>query len=75
LHRAPSTGASFKEPYLLDSDENHKDLERLVARWHTMLRLNSAARGWAYDRLSDLARIPRIPGTRRTIKTRRVPRT
>jgi len=35
-----------------------------VARWHTMLRLKSAARGWAYDRLSDLARVLRIPGTR-----------
>jgi hypothetical protein len=28
-----------------------------------MLRLNSAAHGWTYDRLSDLARVLRIPGT------------
>ncbi|MGB9604659.1 MAG: hypothetical protein ACPL88_02115, partial [Bryobacteraceae bacterium] len=26
-------------------------------------RLNAAARGWAFDRLSDLARVLRIPGT------------
>jgi hypothetical protein len=53
----------FKEPYIFDSEEDRKDVARLVARWHTMLRLNAAARGWAYDRLSDLARILRIPGT------------
>ena len=53
----------FKEPYIFDTEEDRKDVARLVARWHTMLRLNAAARGWAYDRLSDLARILRIPGT------------
>jgi hypothetical protein len=54
----------FKEPLIFDSGEERAEAARLVARWHTMLRLNSAARGWVYDRLSDLARILRIPGTR-----------
>jgi hypothetical protein len=35
-----------------------------VARWHTLLCLNASSRGWAYDRLADLARVLRIPGTR-----------
>jgi len=53
----------FKEPCVFGSDEERTDVARLMNRWHTMLRLNSAARGWAYDRLSDLARVLRIPGT------------
>lgn len=53
----------FKEPHLFDSDEERNRVARLVARWHTLLRLRAAAKGWAYDRLSDLARVLRIPGT------------
>ena len=53
----------FKEPHIFVSDEERTDVARLLNRWHTMLRLNSAAHGWAYDRLSDLARVLRIPGT------------
>jgi len=53
----------LKEPQIFDTDEERKDAARLVARWHSLLRLNAAARGWSYDRLSDLARVLRIPGT------------
>jgi hypothetical protein len=53
----------LKEPHAFESDEDRAEVARLVARWHTMLRLKSQARGWSYDRLSDLARILRIPGT------------
>jgi hypothetical protein len=53
----------FKEPIVFDSDEERAEVARVTARWHTMLRIQSAAKGWAYDRLSDLARILRIPGT------------
>ena len=53
----------LKEPTIFESDEERRDAAHLAARWHTMLRLNAAARGWAYDRLSDLARVLRIPGT------------
>ncbi len=53
----------FKEPYLFESDEDRKEVQRAVARFHTMLRLSAAKQGWLYDRLSDLARVLRIPGT------------
>jgi len=53
----------FKEPYIFDHDEERKQAASLVARWHTLLRLNAAARGWVFDRLSDLARVLRVPGT------------
>ena len=53
----------FKEPYIFEGDDDRRDAARLAARWHTLLRLNASARGWAFDRLSDLARVLRIPGT------------
>jgi hypothetical protein len=53
----------FKEPLTFDTDEERKDAVRVVNRWHTMIRLRCGARGWAYDRLSDLARVARVPGT------------
>jgi hypothetical protein len=53
----------FKEPLVFETDQERKDVAGLAARWHSLLRLNAAARGWAYDRLSDLARVLRIPGT------------
>jgi hypothetical protein len=53
----------FKEPLMFDSDEERRQASRLVSRWQTLLRLNAAGKGWAFDRLSDLARVLRIPGT------------
>jgi len=53
----------LKEPYMFDTDADRSSAARLVTRWHTLLRLRAAAKGWAYDRLSDLARVLRIPGT------------
>jgi hypothetical protein len=54
----------FKEPYIFESDEERNEVQRVVARFHTMVRLNAAKFGWDYDRLSDLARVLRVPGTR-----------
>jgi len=54
----------LKEPYIFDDADDRKETASLVSRWHTLLRLNAAARGWAFDRLSDLARVLRIPGTK-----------
>ncbi len=54
----------FKEPLIFDSDQERDAAARLLTRWHKMLERNAAAHGWAYDRLADLARILRIPGTR-----------
>jgi hypothetical protein len=53
----------FKEPLVFDSDEERRQAARLVSRWQTLLRWNAAGKGWAFDRLSDLARVLRIPGT------------
>ena len=53
----------LKEPRMFESDEDRREVARLAARWSTMLRLNAGKRGWTFDRLSDLARVMRIPGT------------
>jgi hypothetical protein len=53
----------FREPLMFDSVAERKDTARLVTRWHTFLRLRASQRGWVFDRLSDLARVLRIPGT------------
>jgi hypothetical protein len=53
----------FKEPYVFDDAEDRMDTAMLVSRWHTLLRLRASQQGWAFDRLSDLARVLRIPGT------------
>lgn len=53
----------FREPLIFDSDEERRDAESLALRWQSLLRLNAAAHGWAFDRLADLARVLRVPGT------------
>jgi len=54
----------LKEPYVFDSADARTQVARLLSRWHTMLRVNAQKHGWAYERLADLARVLRIPGTR-----------
>jgi len=54
----------FKEPLIFETDEERARAAALVYRWQTMLRFNAANQGWAFDRLADLPRILRIPGTR-----------
>lgn len=54
----------FKEPLVFDTEEERRDVARVVNRWHTMLRLDCGAHGWVYDRLADFARVARVPGTR-----------
>jgi hypothetical protein len=54
----------FKEPLIFETDEERRDTARILNRWHTMIRLDCATRGWAYDRLADFARVARVPGTR-----------
>jgi hypothetical protein len=50
----------FKEPYVFDSDEERKEVQRIVMRFHTMLRLRASQFVLAYDRLADLARVLRV---------------
>ena len=53
----------LKEPWIFESDAERNEAATLIARFHTLLQYNSSQRGWAYDRLADLARVLRIPGT------------
>src|ERR1041385_260017 len=46
----------FREPFIFGSDEERRSAENLALRWQSLLRANAAARGWAFDRLADLAR-------------------
>ncbi|MBI4460418.1 MAG: hypothetical protein HY648_10220 [Acidobacteria bacterium] len=48
---------------MFDSEDERKETARLVTHWQTLLRLRASQRGWAFDRLADLARVLRIPGT------------
>jgi hypothetical protein len=53
----------FKEPWIFANDGERSEAAALASRFQTLLRYNSSQSGWAFDRLSDLARILRIPGT------------
>jgi hypothetical protein len=53
----------FREPLIFESDQERRDAGNLALRWQSLLRLNASARGWDFDRLADLARVLRIPGT------------
>ncbi|MBI4903357.1 MAG: hypothetical protein HY820_06970 [Acidobacteria bacterium] len=53
----------FREPLIFASDEERRDAGNLALRWQSLLRLNAAAHGWSFDRLADLARVLRVPGT------------
>jgi len=53
----------FKEPYIFQNDEDRKSIAVLSNRWGTLIQDNARMRGWKIERLSDLARILRIPGT------------
>ncbi|MDX2151415.1 MAG: DNA-primase RepB domain-containing protein [Bryobacteraceae bacterium] len=54
----------FREPLIFESDEERRNAGNLALRWQSLLGANAAARGWAFDRLADLARVLRIPGTK-----------
>ena len=54
----------FKEPLTFETDADRAEAHCILNRWHTLIRFRCAARGgWTYDRLSDLARVARVPGT------------
>lgn len=53
----------FREPLVFENTDERRAAAALVHRWQTLLRFNAASRGWAFDRLSDLARVLRVPGT------------
>jgi hypothetical protein len=53
----------FKEPWIFESEDDRKEAATLSSRFQTLLRYNASQKGWAFERLADLARILRIPGT------------
>jgi hypothetical protein len=53
----------FKEPWIFESEDDRKEAATLASRFQTLLRYNSSQRGFTFERLSDLARVLRIPGT------------
>jgi hypothetical protein len=53
----------FREPLIFASDEERGEAANLALRWQSLLRLNASAHGWSFDRLADLARVLRVPGT------------
>lgn len=53
----------FKEPWIFASEAERKEAAALSSRFQTLFKYNSSERGWAFDRLSDLARVLRIPST------------
>ena len=54
----------FREPLVFESDEQRAEAANLALRWQSLLRLNASTHGWGFDRLADLARVLRVPGTR-----------
>jgi hypothetical protein len=53
----------FREPLIFESDRDRDAASQLATGWQTLFRLTAAARGWGFERLSDLARVLRVPGT------------
>jgi hypothetical protein len=53
----------FKEPWIFESEDDRKEAATLASRFQTLLRYNSSQRGFTFERLSDLARVLRLPGT------------
>lgn len=54
----------FREPWIFSAAEERREAEELSYRWQTALKLSADANGWTFDRLADLSRILRIPGTK-----------
>ncbi len=53
----------FPEPHIFENDEERKRAGALSKRWNTLISDNARMNGWKIDRLGDLARLLRIPGT------------
>jgi hypothetical protein len=53
----------FQEPWVFENDQEREAAITLAYRFQTLFQHNSSQRSWAFDRLADLARVLRIPGT------------
>ena len=54
----------FPEPWLFEGEDQRLAAAKVAYRWQSMLRDRASQRGWTYDRLADLSRVLRVPGTR-----------
>ena len=53
----------FKEPWIFEDAAARQQAASLSSRWQTLLKYCTQKNGWAFERLGDLARVLRIPGT------------
>ena len=53
----------FRESWIFQNEEERRQAAGLANRWNTLIRDNGRIKGWRLDRLGDLARLLRIPGT------------
>jgi putative DNA primase/helicase len=53
----------FKEPWLFAGPEERARAAGLALGWNELLARKGADRGWAVDRVHDLSRVMRLPGT------------
>jgi len=53
----------FREPWLLDSDQEHERAAALLEGWEALLRVQATAHGWNLDKTANLDRMLRVPGT------------
>lgn len=52
----------FREPWILETDEDRAKAEGLTKGWCTTLRAHAKAKGWDADQVGDLPRVMRLPG-------------
>ncbi len=63
----------FKELWTFESEEEHKEAQRLSRRFQATLQTKAKDYSWRIDSTHDLARVLRIPGTyNRKLKPREV---
>lgn len=53
----------FKEPWMFDNAQERLAAANLLLRFQTVIASNAKEKGWVFERLADLARIARFPGT------------
>ena len=53
----------LEEPWIFGNGDERKEAAALSLRLQTLFRYNSSGRGWSFERLADLARVLRMPGT------------
>lgn len=63
----------FKEPFIIETDKDRKEIADLSQRWQYTLKYHAARRGWEVDSTFDLARVFRLPGTLNNKEDKTVP--